>query len=128
MPLTSSRNFLDHQTNVILNMDKWKFSSNCDTSHLDFLYDTEESVMRKCAVSLCYDCPVQNHCLYTAVVINEYYGVWGGLTPRQRRSLIKNLKSLARLNGLNFNHWNEDLSNFIFKNTNLKTAIDIISF
>lgn len=41
----------------------------------------------KLAKQLCNECPVQNLCLQFSLVSEEQYGVWGGLTPRERRSM-----------------------------------------
>jgi hypothetical protein len=65
--------------------------------------------------------------LYTAIVIHEKHGVWGGLTPKQRKSLIRNLKLIARSKGLDLDIWNKDVDNLIFQHTNLQTAYNIIN-
>jgi WhiB family transcriptional regulator, redox-sensing transcriptional regulator len=41
----------------------------------------------KAAVRLCQGCPVQEPCLEYALEEQIDFGVWGGLTERQRRSL-----------------------------------------
>lgn len=108
-------------------MEKWRSDSNCTSADTALLYDTEESVMKKHAAKVCFNCPVQNQCLYTAISIGERYGVWGGLTPRQRKSLIKNLKLIAQSKNLQIDTWNNDVDNFIFQHTNFQTAYNIIS-
>jgi WhiB family redox-sensing transcriptional regulator len=42
--------------------------------------------MRK-AKALCDECPVQAECLEAGM--DEEYGIWGGLSPKQRRRLKK---------------------------------------
>lgn len=42
-------------------------------------------------IDMCLSCPVQAHCLYDAVV-NEYYGIWGGMTEKERFAWIKDMK------------------------------------
>lgn len=37
--------------------------------------------------SLCFECPVQVQCLADALENHIYYGVWGGMTERERRKL-----------------------------------------
>ncbi len=37
------------------------------------------------AKAICADCPVREQCLDHAVRTPEQYGVWGGMTPRERR-------------------------------------------
>lgn len=108
-------------------MSDWRSQARCKSVDTQLFYDTEESVMKKQAAKYCVNCPVQNQCLYTAVVIYEKYGVWGGLTPKQRKFLIRNLKLISRSKGLDLDIWNKDTDNFIFQHTNLQTAYNIIS-
>jgi WhiB family redox-sensing transcriptional regulator len=39
------------------------------------------------AKSICNACPVRELCLDYALVAREEYGIWGGLTPSERRLL-----------------------------------------
>lgn len=41
----------------------------------------------KTAKELCAKCPVQNLCLSYALAANEPEGVWGGLSPYERRKM-----------------------------------------
>jgi WhiB family redox-sensing transcriptional regulator len=41
------------------------------------------------ATLICVGCPVQLECLADALDTRNGYGVWGGLTERQRRALLK---------------------------------------
>jgi hypothetical protein len=127
MALTSTSNFSDHQTRVILHMADWRAEAKCKSINTELFYDTEESVMKKQAAKYCVTCPVQNQCLYTAVVISERHGVWGGLTPKQRKALIRNLKLIARSKELDLDTWNKDVDNLIFQHTNLQAAYNIIN-
>jgi len=45
------------------------------------------TVGARAALRLCRGCPVQEPCLEYALVEEIDFGVWGGLTERQRRSL-----------------------------------------
>ncbi|MDO5724424.1 MAG: WhiB family transcriptional regulator [Flaviflexus sp.] len=38
---------------------------------------------------VCYGCPVRIECLADALDSNTTYGVWGGLTERERRALLR---------------------------------------
>jgi hypothetical protein len=42
------------------------------------------------AVELCYKCPLILRCAAQAVENNEEFGVWGGLTPENRKRMKKN--------------------------------------
>lgn len=48
-----------------------------DRHHADY------SIARK----ICGECPVKQECLAFAIYHREHYGMWGGLTPMQRRGL-----------------------------------------
>ena len=39
------------------------------------------------AKSICAACPVRRRCLEYAIAADERYGVWGGLTKDERRTL-----------------------------------------
>lgn len=42
---------------------------------------------------ICRKCPVRVQCLDYALSNNETFGVWGGMTPQQRRDLRRGLAS-----------------------------------
>lgn len=39
------------------------------------------------AKALCAECPLKVECLQVALEAGEPYGIWGGLTPEERRAL-----------------------------------------
>jgi WhiB family redox-sensing transcriptional regulator len=41
------------------------------------------------AMSVCRGCPVRTECLADALDNRVEFGVWGGLTERERRSLLR---------------------------------------
>lgn len=41
------------------------------------------------AKAICVECPVREACLEHAITVREKHGVWGGLTARERRRLIR---------------------------------------
>lgn len=43
----------------------------------------------KTAVNVCQGCPVKSHCLQYALDHDIDFGIWGGLTARQRRRLAR---------------------------------------
>lgn len=61
----------------------------CETSDPEAWFpdhdDYEERV--RMAKKLCATCPIQLECLRYALE-HEQYGIWGGLTPRQRQKLL----------------------------------------
>ena len=44
------------------------------------------------ARNICAACPVGSQCLAYAVMADEPFGIWGGLDPRQRRTLRRRLE------------------------------------
>ncbi len=48
------------------------------------------------AKAVCARCPVRLDCLAEAIAANEPFGIRGGLTPRERRSLLRRLQRDAR--------------------------------
>lgn len=55
----------------------------------DFFFETEGEHYRtfKLARELCSECPVKALCASYALDNDEPFGVWGGLTTRERRDL-----------------------------------------
>lgn len=47
------------------------------------------------ARELCYSCPVRLQCLAEALNADTDFGVWGGLTERERRALIRNMPHIT---------------------------------
>lgn len=39
--------------------------------------------------SMCAGCPVRRQCLEHAIATEEQHGIWGGLTTKERRQLIR---------------------------------------
>ena len=52
-----------------------------------FPVDEEDPELAAEAADVCFGCPVRRDCLAHALAIGERHGIWGGLTPRQRRDL-----------------------------------------
>lgn len=50
--------------------------------------DGQQVSVFKQAIAICDRCPCAEPCREMAVAREEPFGVWGGLTPRQRRGLI----------------------------------------
>jgi WhiB family redox-sensing transcriptional regulator len=47
------------------------------------------------AKKVCARCPVQAPCLAYALAHREPHGIWGGLTGRERRDLLRNRQAAA---------------------------------
>ncbi|HET7482014.1 MAG TPA: WhiB family transcriptional regulator [Actinomycetota bacterium] len=49
------------------------------------------------AKAICAACEVRQTCLEFALAADERFGVWGGLNPQERRSLLARRRSRARV-------------------------------
>ena len=65
----------------------WVSSARCRTTNPDELF-VRGAAQRKAAV-ICRHCPVSAECAAEALDNRMEFGVWGGMTERQRRALLK---------------------------------------
>lgn len=79
---------------LVIDTDDWVVAAECrGASELFFAPDIMESkVDRKRreaqAKKVCQRCAVRVECLTEAVASRERFGIWGGLTERERRALV----------------------------------------
>lgn len=66
---------------------RWTAEALCASGDPDRLFVT--GAAQREAAKLCRDCPVQMQCLADALDNQVEFGVWGGLTERQRRAVLK---------------------------------------
>jgi len=72
------------QTEVV---QAWTSRSACSTSDPDDLFVTGAAQNR--AKAVCQGCPVRTECLADALDNRVEFGVWGGMTERERRALLR---------------------------------------
>lgn len=65
----------------------WMPLALCRTSDPDALFVT--GAAQREAAKICQACPVRLECLADALDNQVEYGVWGGMTERQRRAVLK---------------------------------------
>jgi WhiB family redox-sensing transcriptional regulator len=65
----------------------WVSKALCRSADPDELF-VRGAAQRKAAV-ICRHCPVMQECAADALDNQVEYGVWGGMTERQRRALLK---------------------------------------
>lgn len=76
---------------------RWRHAAAClDASDPDMFYRDDEDSIRE-AKHACAHCPVKADCLADALHRREPYGIWGGLTVMERRSLISRERHGMRL-------------------------------
>ncbi|MEV5809996.1 WhiB family transcriptional regulator [Streptomyces parvulus] len=70
----------------------WGARALCRTADPDTLF--AEGAAQKRAKAICFGCPVMIECLAHALDHRIEYGVWGGMTERERRSLLRRRPSV----------------------------------
>ncbi len=74
--------------------EEWMFhpGKHCAGRDPEDFYPRESAGSRSEMQQVCRGCPVQAQCLRYAIDRNENWGVWGGLSPRQRRRVSRRLR------------------------------------
>lgn len=65
---------------------EWVAKALCHTTDPDLLF-VQGAAQRK-AAAICRHCPVMQECAAEALDNKVEFGVWGGMTERQRRALL----------------------------------------
>lgn len=73
-----------------LSRGDWKMSAAC-VGQDQARWFAEADAASPAAAQACGACPVRDMCLAAGLVFHEEFGVWGGLTPRQRQPLLRRL-------------------------------------
>jgi WhiB family redox-sensing transcriptional regulator len=76
----------------------WTASAACRTSDPDAMF--VQGAAQNRAKVVCLGCPVRTECLADALDNATEFGVWGGMTERERRALLRrrpNVTSWSRL-------------------------------
>jgi WhiB family redox-sensing transcriptional regulator len=67
---------------------KWQELARCAETDPEAWFPNKGGSTRE-AKRICMDCDVRSECLEDALVNDEKFGVWGGLSERERRKLKK---------------------------------------
>ena len=74
----------------------WRAKAACQGLNPDIFYPaTEDDADAEPAKVVCDVCPVREACLEHALAVREKHGVWGGLTERERRRVIRQRRRSA---------------------------------
>lgn len=66
---------------------RWVEAANCASADPEVMFcNPADPVMLRAARAVCAVCPVRHECLEHALSTGEPDGVWGGLTPGERRA------------------------------------------
>jgi WhiB family redox-sensing transcriptional regulator len=79
-------------------MDDWASRGACRMADPDSLF--VQGAAQNRAKAVCLTCPVRTECLADALDNRVEFGVWGGMTERERRALLRrrpNVTSWRRL-------------------------------
>ncbi|MCX6461574.1 MAG: WhiB family transcriptional regulator [Actinobacteria bacterium] len=68
-------------------MDEWSTKAACRRSDPDALF--VQGAAQNRAKTICVGCSVRTECLADALDNNIEFGVWGGMTERERRALLR---------------------------------------
>lgn len=66
---------------------EWAVRGACRTSDPDALF--VQGAAQNRAKAVCFSCPVRTECLADALDHRIEFGVWGGMTERERRALLR---------------------------------------
>lgn len=61
----------------------------CSVTDPELFFPDHKAGMTKLARIVCNGCELQSRCLEAALEQREQHGFWGGLSPGQRRSLLR---------------------------------------
>ena len=84
---SSARTALTMRTSAPDTAHDWTASAACNASDPDELFVTGAAQNR--AKAVCMGCPVRAECLADALDNRVEFGVWGGMTERERRALLR---------------------------------------
>jgi WhiB family transcriptional regulator, redox-sensing transcriptional regulator len=65
----------------------WQQRAACRNVRVELFFPPVEQEAHE-AKAVCALCEVREPCLEAALTAGETFGVWGGLTPQERRSLV----------------------------------------
>ncbi len=80
----------------------WQEDAACRTVDSELFYPPigaprhEVRAAERKAKRLCFSCPVQRECLEAALEADERFGVWGGMSARERRRKFGRGKAKAQ--------------------------------
>lgn len=75
-----------HRETTTYTAETWRIGALCAQVDPEIFYPDVGQPTRP-AKAVCATCPVRGFCLDEALETNERYGVWGGLSERERRAI-----------------------------------------
>ncbi|WP_129666868.1 WhiB family transcriptional regulator [Phytoactinopolyspora endophytica] len=68
-------------------LNDWMSEAACRSAEPDELFVPGAAQNR--AKAVCFGCPVRTECLADALDNRTEFGIWGGMTERERRALLR---------------------------------------
>lgn len=79
-----------------LAMGSWRLRGACRGLSAEVFYPVSESdADAEAAKAICATCPVRPQCLEFALDHREHEGIWGGVTERERRRILRQRRKTA---------------------------------
>jgi WhiB family redox-sensing transcriptional regulator len=82
---------MTHRADVVASrfswVEQWALQGSCIEAEPDALF--VRGAAQQIAKQVCMSCPVIAECLADALDNRTEFGVWGGMTERERRALLK---------------------------------------
>lgn len=72
----------------------WQDLAHCRGANPD-LFFPERGASTRTAKGICRECAVQPECLEFAIVSSEKFGIWGGMSERERRKIRRQRAIIA---------------------------------
>lgn len=72
----------------------WQDEANCKGANAD-LFFPERGASTRSAKAICRECEVRADCLEFAIVTGEKFGIWGGMSERERRRVRRDRQVAA---------------------------------
>lgn len=74
----------DLRAALALDSLEWQDQANCKGANAD-LFFPERGASTRAAKAICRECQVRDACLEFAITTGEKFGIWGGMSERERR-------------------------------------------
>jgi WhiB family redox-sensing transcriptional regulator len=88
---------MKHREDVVASrftwVEQWALQGSCIEAEPDALF--VRGAAQQVAKQVCMSCPVIAECLADALDNRTEFGVWGGMTERERRALLKRRPDVA---------------------------------
>ena len=72
----------------------WQDGANCTGANAD-LFFPERGASTRSAKAICRECEVRLDCLEFAITTGEKFGIWGGMSERERRKVRRDRQIAA---------------------------------